>query len=301
MHPLISTRFAAGIIATLAAGCAHAQDRPASAPAQPAESGPVGVAVSASRPADSRPADAAAADPKVDEVLSRMERRKLPAVQTNVSWKVEWVLDEEDEAVTKLGTLWYAEGAPTAKFLVKLHKRIVGRAQSDLDEQYLFDGRWLVELQAASSPGVVTRRELQPEGAAGNPFKFGEGPFPVPFGQSKADILREFHVSLAPPAKDDPPGTDHLRMIARANTRIGQDYRSVDLWIVRDDPNLSGLPIQVKAAKLDGSGQLNSIITVRFTDPNLRPNVPATLFRIDTPPGFQEIVERLGEAPPETP
>lgn len=301
MHPLCNTLIVAGIIATLSAGCAMAQDGPASAPARPDNGAAPRIVVSTSRPVDSRPAENDPIDPKADEILTRMEQRKLAAVETRVSWKVAWVLDEEDEAVTKLGTLWYAEGNPTAKFLVKLHKRIVGNAQGDLDEQYLFDGRWLVELQAASSPGVVTRRELQPEGAAGNPFKFGEGPFPVPFGQSKADILREFRVSHVPPAKDDPPGTDHLRMLAREGSRIGQDYRSVDLWVVRDDPNLSGLPIQVKAAKLDGSGQLNSIITVKFTDPNLRPNVPATLFRIDTPPGFQEIVERLGAPPPETP
>ena len=40
------------------------------------------------------------------------------------------------------------------------------------------------------------RRQLAPEGESFDPLRVGEGPFPVPLGQPKKDVVREFIVTM---------------------------------------------------------------------------------------------------------
>jgi hypothetical protein len=116
--------------------------------------------------------------------------------------------------------------------------------------------------------------------------------FPLPFGQKKEDILREFEVLRLSPEAGDPPVADHLRLLPRSGTRTGQSYKQLDFWIDREGPT-AGLPIKVRVAKIDGTGKLNSHITIAFTDAQLNQGFSGSIFEIRTPPGYVEIVEPL--------
>ena len=131
--------------------------------------------------AASRPA----LDPRVAQILTRLESREVHDLHAKVSWKLRYIIDEEDEAVTKQGELWYQQQDPVAKFLVHFSKKISANRLHKLDERHLFDGRWYVKLDSETKS--VTRQEIRRESDRANPYKLGEGPFPVPFGQKKAD------------------------------------------------------------------------------------------------------------------
>jgi len=245
----------------------------------------------ASAPASSQPA----LDPTVDKILTRLESREVYDLHAKVSWTLRYASDAEEDAVAKSGELWYQQQKPVAKFLVHFTKKVASNRVHKLDERYLFDGRWYYALKSETK--TFEKREIRRAGDVGNPYKLGEGPFPVPFGQKKADIVKEFDVSLLPAARDDPPDTDHLRLAPRAGTSSHADYKQVDVWVAREGTH-SGLPVKVHAAKRDGTGKVNSFITVAFENIELNPALAAGIFQLKKPPGYEEVVETLEPIPP---
>lgn len=235
------------------------------------------------------------ADPEVDQILTRLERREVHDLRAKLKWVLKYVIEEDEEPDTKLGTIWYKRTEPVAKFKVKFDAKLAGTRKRSLDEEHLFDGRWYVELQSQTK--TVTRREIYRPDEKVNPYKLGEGAFPLPFGQKKADILAEFEVARIAAKGDDPPDTDHLRLTPRPNTGTGRTYKTLDFWVVREGA-LAGLPIKVTAGKKDGTGAVNSLIEISFHDVELNPGLSASVFAIESPKGYEEVIERLEDIGP---
>ncbi len=265
-----------------------------------AQSAPAPTTAPATAPAASQPTSsparhsAPALDPRVDEILTRLEKRDVENLHARLSWKQRYVVDMEDEAVTKIGEIWYKKAKPTAKFLIKFTEKLAAGRSDKLDEQHLFDGEWYVELQSRTK--TVTRRQVRRATDRGDPYKVGQGIFPLPFGQKKDDILREFDVTRIAPAQDDPAGTDHLRLVPYKGTSTADRYKQLDFWVAQGGP-IEGLPVRVQVAKLTGAGTLDSYITVTFADADLERELSPSLFEIKTPPGYDEPPpERLDDA-----
>lgn len=251
----------------------------------------LGVAVAAAQ--DSQPATAAAVDPEVDKILTRLERREVRDLHARLAWRQRYVIDEEEDAVTKTGEIWYQQAKPVAKFLIHFAEKVASGRKDVLDERHLFDGQWYIQLQSRTK--TWEKREVRKPDAPDDPYKVGQGVFPLPFGQKKEDVLREFDVRLVPPAADDPPATDHLRLTPRENTETAQTYRTLEFWVSREGP-LAGLPLKVQAAKLKGTGQLDSYITITFSDAELNAGFSAGIFKLECPPGYEQIIEELKPA-----
>jgi len=247
-----------------------------------------GVAVTAQtpqEPATSAPTTRPAPDPETDRILTRLEKRKVHDLRARLAWRQKYILDLEEDAVTKRGELWYQQAKPVARFLIHFKEKIARGRRDKLDERHLFDGCWYVEVQSRTR--TVQRREIRRPDDPADPYKIGEGVFPLPFGQRKDDILREFDVQRLAPAAGDPSATDHLRLTPRAATRIGKSYKELDFWVSREGP-LAGLPIKVRVAKKDGTGKVNSHITITFDDVRLNEGFSGGVFEIKTPSGYTE-------------
>ena len=231
-----------------------------------------------------------ALDPRVDQILSRLENREVHDLRADVSWKLMYLIDLDEDAIVKQGRIWYQQQKPVAKFLVHFDRKITSNRAHKLDERHMFDGRWYVELKSETK--TVTRREVRRVGDLENPYKLGEGPFPLPFGQKKADILKVFDVTLIPSAETDPPNSDHLKLIPNKDSQTGRDYKHVEVWIAREGPR-HGLPIKVQTAKKAPTGRLDSFITITFEDVRLNEGFSGGIFDIKTPAGYHEETETL--------
>jgi hypothetical protein len=270
------------MVATLALSVAAAQDaRQTTEPRPPA---PDRAKIAAAPKAD--------IDPTIDKILSRLEEREVRDLAADVKWTMQYAADEPEDAQTKLGTIAYLREKPAARFLIDFKRKVVGGRADKLDEKYLFDGVWYVEVKPEGKS--VFKKQVRRASDPVDPFRLGEGPFPVPFGQRKDDILREFEVTLAPPAKNDPENTDHLRLKPLEHSRFVDLYRYIDFWIAREGPE-SGLPIQVRTEKLDGTGKPDTIITIAFSKPRLNAGLSASVFQVEVPPGFEVEEEPLPE------
>ncbi|MCY2953254.1 MAG: hypothetical protein NTU53_14935 [Planctomycetota bacterium] len=117
-----------------------------------------------------------------------------------------------------------------ARMRVAFDTRKVG-AKIDKDSrlEYLLDKGWLVE-QDYKHKVQVDRQVLKP-GQKINLLKLGEGPFPLPIGQSRADVLKMFDVKKIELAKDDPADTVHVQLNPKPGTQFERKFKSIDVWV----------------------------------------------------------------------
>lgn len=153
----------------------------------------------------------------VDELLTELERtgKDLRSFSAQIRY-TKFFPFEGDEQIRE-GSLDYlalpemrpGEGA-RRKFAVHFDTlQFDGRIERGEDRSYIFDGQWLVE--KLHKEKQFFKRQVVPPGERFDPLRLGEGPFPVPIGQSRAEILERFEAKML--ASD--AGTEALRKDVR--------------------------------------------------------------------------------------
>ena len=65
-------------------------------------------------------------------------------------------------------------------------------------------------------------------------FDIEESPIPIPFGQKKDQIQRNFVVVLVAPTEGDPPNTDHLVCKPKPDSRLSTAFQRLEFFVSRD-------------------------------------------------------------------
>ena len=145
-----------------------------------------------------------------------------------------------------------------------------GRGSTDA-RRFVFRGGWMWEFDPTKKQAI--RRQLAPEGESFDPLRVGEGPFPVPLGQPKKDVVREFIVTLgtlpdapffrslvpapstpvpsAPTSETKPNETALaiLRLVPRVGTKMARDTAA--MTIILDRASLIPRAVEVEAVNGD--------------------------------------------------
>ncbi len=145
------------------------------------------------------------------------------------------------------GTILFVNDADTGlnqqnaqkRFGITFNRLIMGDRVEDattgFQERYIFDGQWLAEVYPKEHQFI--RRQVVKPGEHWDPLRLGEGPFPVPIGQKKADILARFDASLLPGG--DGIDARSLKRIANACYQLQltpradageSDIREIRIW-----------------------------------------------------------------------
>ncbi|MBU3728019.1 MAG: hypothetical protein FGM37_02070 [Phycisphaerales bacterium] len=145
------------------------------------------------------PAPAARESPASDvgAWLDRLERMGRETRDFRAGVTIERLDALSDDREIRRGRV-VVDGPPGAgrRIAVVIEEHIDGSGRGSADNRlFLFEGGWLLEFDTPRKR--LTRRQLVPEGEAVDPLRLGEGPFPVPLGQPRADVEREFEVSIA--------------------------------------------------------------------------------------------------------
>jgi hypothetical protein len=219
-------------------------------------------------------------DPNVDRILERLERRGDGVNSLTAGLEAEFHDLVADDKQTKIGKLWFRRDKPNPKFKVVYEKSLFEDVEVVDPREYLFDGQWLTEKHDKSKTFV--HREIVGQGERIDVFRIGKGPFPLPFGQKKADILEHFDVTLVPRSPKDPPGTEHLRLIPHKDSPMAEKYVELHFYI---DPKID-LPVRVVShQRRPGSTEVDEIVTVTFKDIRINPPVPDGILSIEKPTG----------------
>ncbi len=252
-------------------------------------------AVAPAEPPASRPASPmtqsapAPVDPEVERILDRLERRgaDIRDIETDLTFiKTDPVLEDTQKFT---GTLLFRQDTPNPRFLIRFDRFEQEGAVREKREWHAFDGAWYTE--ARESTKTIIRRQIVRPGETVEVFRLGQGPFPLPFGQKKAEILAQFHVRLLPATPGDPPETDHLECTPLPGSQMAEKYGTVHFLI---DRRLD-LPISVRTVeKAEGYE-----IAASFPPGSIRINrgLPAGALSLPDLPDFQ--VDTVPLPPPQ--
>lgn len=171
------------------------------------------------------------ADAGIDTLSSPIVYRKFFAIQSDTQ--------------ERSGTLWFetkreevSDATPKRRFAISFNTLRVAGRQESMDQHYAFDGQWVVE--KTPEDRQFTKRQVVPPGEDFDPLRIGEGPFPVPVGQRKADILERFTATLEPrdDGLEDPVllgfaeklGLVQLRLVPIPGTAESGDFEEIRIW-----------------------------------------------------------------------
>src|SRR5437764_1492444 len=76
---------------------------------------------------------------------------------------------------------------------------------------YVLEGGWLTDRDYQKK--LEVRRQVLKPGQKMNLLKLGEGPFPLPIGQDKDEVKKQFEASKIPAAADDAKATVHITLV----------------------------------------------------------------------------------------
>jgi hypothetical protein len=225
-------------VCLLAVGLTPCLARAADAPALAAgaASRPAPGTVESVRPTATSSGPAAAGlkadDPKLDAILTELERKgdEIENIQADITFtKTDPVL--EDKQVFK-GILRFKQDKPNPRFFIEFNKFIQEGIEREKKEWHIFDGEYYIE--AREKTHTIIKRQIVRPGEQINVFRIGQGPFPLPFGQKKADILQNFDCKLIAPQPADPPSTDHVECTPKPGTDMADKYGKIDFYIDRE-------------------------------------------------------------------
>jgi Flp pilus assembly protein TadD len=141
---------------------------------------------------------------------------------------------------------------PGRRIAVRMEEHIDGSGRGSADTRlFIFEQGWLLEFDPSRSR--LTRRQLVRPGETVDPLRVGEGPFPVPLGQPRADVEREFEVSVC--ALPDAPlfsrlseradGLFALALVPRPGRSLARDVKRVT--VAYEKATLAPVAIEVVA------------------------------------------------------
>ena len=207
---------------------------------------------------------ARAPDP-VDELLEKLERAAddLRDFSANIRYdKWDAVLERTEIRTGKV--IYQVDQADGSKrFAILLERLIVGNRARNQRKHYIFDGSWLVEIDHDAK--VFIKRQIVAPDKQFDPLKLGEGPFPLPIGQPKDEVLARFDVQRIDAPKEgllkNLSDVYGLRLTPKPNTPEAEDFQRVDLFYDRQ----TLLPTGINVLEVNGDHK-----TVRLR--NLRRN-----------------------------
>lgn len=182
----------------------------------------------------------------------------------------------------RTGWVAYSKGddknTPT-RFRVAFEKCRLGAGAEFQDQvDYAFDGQWLTV--AKHKIKNITLYQLAAEGQKVEPLRIGKGPFPLPFGQKAADMVKYFIPSTRAPVQSDPNSTVYLRLVTRPQHVEEMPTTRMEMWIDAK----TYLPVRLKSRDKN-----KAVTTVTFKNSTTNKAVDEGVFRIPHPIGYEVI------------
>lgn len=190
-----------------------------------------------------------APDP-VELLLDRLERSSedLRDFQAKIRYEI-WDAATEGRQI-RSGELIYQVDPDdhTKRFAIFFDTFVFDNRQEKEAKHYIFADGWMVEIDHNRKQFI--KRQIVAPGEEFDPLKLGEGPFPLPIGQPKNEVLARFDVKLLD-APSDPflakmlTDRDVLGMVLfpKPNTPEAEKFQRVELFYDRT----TMLPVGINA------------------------------------------------------
>jgi len=135
------------------------------------------------------------------------------------------------ETTTLVGKVWYqGKGEGDARMRILFDKKLFGeKVQPGAKVEYMLDKGWLNDRDYKRK--VEIQRQVLKPGEKINLLKLGEGPFPLPIGQPREEVLKMFEVKKIDNKQGDPADTVHLELAPKQNSQFARKFKKIDVWV----------------------------------------------------------------------
>lgn len=226
-----------------------------------------------------------------EELLDRLEAAAtdLTTFQANISHRETDPIF--DAVTTTTGSVIYSIGADNGKrFAILFKQQIKDAALRDFNEHYIFDGEWLVQKNFDNKDFI--KRQIVRPGEEFDPLKLGEGPFPIPIGQRKADVLSRFNVAMAePPPEGEFLGSNlkdeavwGLALSPKAGTPEAEDFKLVTVYYDRATLLPAGIDIVKSGGEREQVLLAGRVRNGEIDESLIDTTVPESGWRVDIRP-----------------
>jgi outer membrane lipoprotein-sorting protein len=191
----------------------------------------------------------------LDVILDALEARGKDLKDFSADVTLTTVSERTGAESSQTGKVVYQErGAGDARIRVSFDKRkLENGATQPHKVDYLLDQGNLTDRDYAKK--LEVKRQVIKPGQKMNLLKLGEGPFPLPIGQSKEEVKKQFEVTKVAPAADDPKGTVHVKLVPRAGSQFEKRFRSIDVYL---DP-ATNMPARIDTSEKPDTARMTEL------------------------------------------
>jgi len=217
---------------------------------------------------------AAQAD-SVGQILDNIEAASFTSLTSKITYvRVDPILQRKE---TRMGrVLLRTVDGNKRDAAILFDTLIIGRRKEQKLKHYIFSGRWMAEVDH-SNKQFIKRELLSPDEKDIDPFELGNGPVPLPIGQSKESVLKQFSVTkISKPTEGLLSKLDDAVVGLHLVPREKSDWEYIDLFY---DPE-TWMPVGVLTIEEDGTKRISRLYDMKtdeLTDED------AALLSIQTP------------------
>ncbi|MGD0388452.1 MAG: hypothetical protein ABSC42_05795 [Tepidisphaeraceae bacterium] len=166
----------------------------------------------------------------VDQILDALDARGENLRDFSARVRLTDTDDSSGDSTINTGSVVLQRKGPgDARIRVAFTQRRLGDKIFPADHQYTLDNGILDDRDYLKKH--ENRTQVLKPGQKLDLFKLGQGPFPLPLGQKREDVLQLFDVARVDPAKDDPPGSVHVRLTPKDGTQFASRFKTIDVWV----------------------------------------------------------------------
>jgi len=216
-------------------------------------------------------------DASLDTVLDALNARGKDLKDFSADVALHTADNRTGEDSAQIGKVVYDAANGNSRIKVSFDKKETEAADGKRMSQkqrldYVLEGGWLTDRDYQKK--LEVRRQVLRPGQKMNLLKLGEGPFPLPIGQDKDEVKKQFDASKVPPAADDPKGTLHVKLVPKSGTQFEKRFRQIDVFV---DPK-SSMPARIDTVEKAGTTRSTELTNLKlntgvkpddFTLPNI--------------------------------
>lgn len=211
----------------------------------------------------------------VDEILENVEQADVSSVTATISYtRTDPILERLEIRTGKI--IFRTSDGKKREAAIMFDTLIIGRRREEKQKHYIFSGRWMAEIDYENRQFM--KRELVAPGQKGiDPFELGNGPIPLPIGQTKESILSKFTVTKISRPEDGPLAKLDDNVVGlHLVPKTKDEWKSIDLYY---DPD-NWLPIGVRTIETDETKRASRLTNVQL---NVLSDEDVQLLNIATP------------------
>jgi hypothetical protein len=213
----------------------------------------------------------------VDYVLDSIEEVDIKTITSNITYtRTDPILNRREIRTGRL--LFRMDEDNQRDAAILFDTLIIGRRKEEKLKHYVFSGRWMAEVDYENKQ-FLKRELISPEeNKTVDPFELGNGPVPLPIGQTKESVLKKFNVTIIerPDEGQLSKLDENVVGLLLIPTKQKSNWESIELFY---NPE-TWLPVGVRTIEDDGTKRVSQLTDVKL---NILNEEDAKLLSISTP------------------